>query len=197
MGQIEAVKKSYEAIADEYDTEFEAKAEYAAPQYITEVFEEFDIRDGSILDIGCGTGKLREYLGKNFQYVGIDISPKMLSIAKNRGYETHEGDAIEQLQTLGDKSVDHIVALSSLYFIEDFHAFISECERVARRSLFITLEQFDQRITEMMKTRGIDLYNHDLSIITNPTKIFGDVYLWKRPKTEDRIFGDVVFKKVE
>lgn len=195
--QQEHVKNLYEDIAERYDTDYEQKAEYAAPQYLIEAFRDAGIENGHILDIGCGTGRLKEYLGDNFQYNGIDLSPKMLSIAEGRGYHIEQGAALEILQKQKDKSFDHVVALSSLYFMEDFPALVAEIERVARKSIFLTLEQFQPETIEMMRDRGIAIHNHPINEVANPTKVLRDVHLWKRPGTEQKICGDVVFKKME
>ena len=36
-------------------------------------------KEGTLLDVGCGTGKLAERLGPGFQYTGIDVSSRSLS----------------------------------------------------------------------------------------------------------------------
>jgi|GEM_PF-1082466 len=195
--QQERVKNLYDSIAERYDADFEGKAEYAAPGYLNEIFKAAGIKNGHILDIGCGTGKLKEYLGDHFEYSGIDLSPKMLSVAESRGYAIEQGSTLETLQRHGDKSADHIVALSSLYFMDNVPALVTEFERIAIKSIFLTLEQFPPETIEMMRGRGIAIYNHPTTIISNPTKILRNVYLWKRPGTEQKIYGDVVFKKME
>ncbi len=195
--QQEQVRDLYDGIAERYDSDFEAKAEYAAPGYLIKMFSDAGISGGSILDVGCGTGKLREYLGDKFQYAGIDLSPKMLSVAEGRGYSVEQGVALEILKKHSDRSVDHIVSLSSLYFMEDFHALVAEFERIARKSMFVTLEQFPPETIKMMHDRGIAIYNHPTSAIDNPTNTLSGVYLWKRPGTDQKIYGDVVFKKME
>lgn len=43
-----------------------------------------DLRTGSVLDVGCGLADLYAYLNKPSDYVGIDISSKMISRAKLR-----------------------------------------------------------------------------------------------------------------
>lgn len=37
-----------------------------------------------ILDLGCGTGTLSKLLSKDFQVIGIDLSPDMLSVASSK-----------------------------------------------------------------------------------------------------------------
>ena len=52
------------------------------------LFQDLDINNKSILDIGCGFGDMYFYLKKNynyhFKYSGLDITPKIALIASNR-----------------------------------------------------------------------------------------------------------------
>ena len=49
---------------------------------VVQALESFDIRDGLILDLGCGTGTLTELLAaKGFDMIGVDCSEEMLNIA--------------------------------------------------------------------------------------------------------------------
>ena len=62
--------------------------------YLDEHFEKtryFKIRkiilkdlNGQILDAGCGTGRNFPHYNSNAKVIGIDISPKMLEVAKQR-----------------------------------------------------------------------------------------------------------------
>ena len=48
---------------------------------VVQALESFDIRDGLILDLGCGTGTLTELLAaKGFDMIGVDCSEEMLNI---------------------------------------------------------------------------------------------------------------------
>jgi predicted TPR repeat methyltransferase len=192
--QNKKVAELYDGIANVYDSEFESKAEYQVPSILKDIYRKYNINNGVVLDIGCGTGKLKDYLGSNFSFIGIDISSLMLNEAKKQGYSVFYGDAIEIIKSMDDKSVDHVVALSSLYFIEEFDTLIKNVERVARKSIFITLEQFRSEIIDMMRAKDINLYNHSLSLVSEPTEIINNTFLWKRPNTEDKVYGDIVFK---
>ncbi|HMO78141.1 MAG TPA: class I SAM-dependent methyltransferase [Candidatus Paceibacterota bacterium] len=187
----------YDEAAPIYDESFEGRAEYQIPRILLETYQKYGITEGTLLDVGCGTGKLREYLGDLFIYKGIDISPTMIEEAKKRDFEGYIGAVEDIIKTFGDKSIDHITALSSLYFIKDWEKLVKEFERVARQSIFVSLEQFDSEVINIvMKERGITIYNHSASVIENPTEVIKNVFLWKRPNTQDRIFGDMAFKKL-
>ncbi len=185
----------YNGIASVYEKEIEGKAENQFSNILLDIYKRYNIIRGDILDIGCGTGKLKEYLGNSFTYTGIDISPLMLQEAKNRGFEIFLGPAEEVIKRFPDKSIKHIVASSSLYFMSGFNGLVKEIERVASESFFMTLEQFDTKVMKAMRIKGIELYNHPASRIENPTELYKDVYLWKRPGTGEKIYGDIVFKR--
>lgn len=53
--------------------------------YITSLLQEYQISDGLILDLGCGTGNLTESLAKKgYDMIGIDSSSDMLEIASEK-----------------------------------------------------------------------------------------------------------------
>jgi predicted TPR repeat methyltransferase len=192
--QLKEIERMYDSIALVYDVEYEERADYQAPKILTDLYKKYQITNGSILDIGCGTGKLKKYLRGNFTYSGIDLSSNMIKEAESRGYKGYLGPTSEIIKTFSDKSFDHVVAMSSLYFMPNFNLLIDQIERVAKKSYFITLEQFDGETLAHMDKKGIKLYNHSRNIISNPTEIVENVFLWKRPGTAIKIFGDVLFK---
>ncbi len=52
---------------------------------VLKVFDENGIKDGLVLDLGCGTGSMSELLAaKGFDMIGVDYSMEMLNIAQNK-----------------------------------------------------------------------------------------------------------------
>lgn len=45
------------------------------------------IDKGTVLDIGCGTGLLADYLKPHIKYVGIDLNERFLSYARKKGLD--------------------------------------------------------------------------------------------------------------
>jgi len=58
-------------------------------EYVTSLLEEDGIRDGIVLDLGCGTGNLTELLAKRgYDMIGVDLSEDMLQIAMEKRAES-------------------------------------------------------------------------------------------------------------
>jgi predicted TPR repeat methyltransferase len=104
MHTIKKSGSSTRGVAPIYDTEWESRVEYSIPGYVKDIYLRRGIDAGSILDIGCGTGKLREYLGDRFTYTGIDLSESMVALATKRGYSAISGATEKVLPEPKDKS---------------------------------------------------------------------------------------------
>ncbi len=98
--------------------------------------------NSSILEIGCGTGDLLARL-KPSRGVGIDISPEMIRIAKEKygQLEFYEMDA-ENLE-LNDK-FDYIIISDSLGYFEDIQLVFKKLKKVimADTRIIITYHNF-------------------------------------------------------
>lgn len=96
----------------------------------------------SIIEVGCGTGRLAERLLRDHclpttTYVGVDLSPRMVELARSR--LAPFGDRAEVVQTDGAFSYDRpagaqdrVVAtyLLDLLSEEDIRAFLAEAHRL-------------------------------------------------------------------
>ena len=53
--------------------------------YVTGLLKEYQVTDGLVLDLGCGTGSLTELMARSgYDMIGIDNSGEMLQIAMNK-----------------------------------------------------------------------------------------------------------------
>lgn len=53
--------------------------------YLTGLLEEYGVRDGLVLDLGCGTGTLTRLLAaRGYDMIGVDLSDEMLEIAMEK-----------------------------------------------------------------------------------------------------------------
>ena len=102
-----------------------------------------DLRGTRILDAGCGTGVLSRMLDeKGAEVVGVDISEKLIEVAKNRSslnknIEYFAGDMKEQ--SFGN--FDYIIAMDSLihYSTEDVISSIADFSNRANNSVLFTV----------------------------------------------------------
>lgn len=190
-----ACRELYDELAATYDAEVADESRYFIPALVREIYAKYAISDGIILDVGCGTGRLSQYVNGSFSFVGIELAPLMARQARSRGYEVHVGPAEEIICKLSSRSVDHIVALSSLYFIKDIERLVAQFERVARKSIFLTLEQFQpEEIARVAEARQLAIYNHPTAVLPDPTEVRSNIRLWNRASNGAPIDGNVVFK---
>lgn len=85
----EKIHGSYEGFAYVYDTFMDNVPYEEWAEYVTALLEEYEIRDGLVLDLGCGTGSMTELLSKKgYEMIGIDLSCEMLEIAMDKRAES-------------------------------------------------------------------------------------------------------------
>lgn len=74
----------YNEFADIYDSLIDTDYPKFV-SYYKEILKRFDIKAHLVADLGCGTGTLSDLLQKEgFDVIGIDSSPEMLSVAKQK-----------------------------------------------------------------------------------------------------------------
>jgi len=82
---------------------------------------------GPILDNGCGTGFMAQFLKGN-EVVGLDISPKMVALAREKYSKVFQGDS--QKLPFEDSSFRTIINRGVLHHLEDPQKAINEISRV-------------------------------------------------------------------
>jgi SAM-dependent methyltransferase len=127
---------AYDKIADAYAAITDTKphnAYYERPATKSLIG---DVRNKSILDIGCGPGAYSEWLADNgARVVAVDANEKMLSHARNRlrGRATyHLANMEEPLTFLGNDAFDGILSALAITYVRDHKPLFAEFRRILR-----------------------------------------------------------------
>ena len=155
------------------------------------IFHQYNYYQGSVLDIGCGTGFLSQLLQGDFEYTGIDISANMLEYATERGYKTIHKLIETALPEIDNQSYDFVFCLSSLHCVEDAQTAIEHLYRIARQAIFISI---DEATEEYIENFVVPVYEHSKIVIENAIE---DYFIlgWTSPTTGIPIQTRMIFIK--
>ena len=123
----EDIAKGYDAIVEHVGLE---------PRFYDDCIRMHSGYFGSILDVGCGRGfllkKLSEKSEPGTKFFGIDISPKLVEIAKSNNPEAtvEIGDA--EKMRFNDATFDFVFMTEALEHMQDFSKSLSEIMRVLK-----------------------------------------------------------------
>jgi ubiquinone/menaquinone biosynthesis C-methylase UbiE len=93
-----------------------------------------------VLEVGCGTGHFTRWLHSlGYKVVGADISPVMLSVARELWKEGNFVNASAESLPFEDKSFDVVLYVTCLEYMKDLSQVFREAERVARKGIVIGL----------------------------------------------------------
>jgi ubiquinone/menaquinone biosynthesis C-methylase UbiE len=124
----ESLVKAYNHMADSYH---ENRGLFDMTGVINDFYEALEIKKGSLLDCGCGAGEpfADWFIKRGWQVTGIDLSDKMLNLAKEYVPQMNRICAPMQEVDFEDNSFEAITAIYSLFHLplEDqllmFHKF--------------------------------------------------------------------------
>ena len=96
-----------------------------------------------VLDLGCGSGDLLEYLAhaKNILGYGIENDADEIAVCIQRGVNVIEHDLNEGLQRFPDKSFDMVVMTETLQAIDSPHELLNEMLRIGEECI-VTFPNF-------------------------------------------------------
>ncbi len=81
--------EAYTSFAQVYDTFMDNIPYEEWGEYLTGLMEEYGVKDGLVLELGCGTGSMTEILAaKGYDMIGADNSEEMLEIAMEKRDES-------------------------------------------------------------------------------------------------------------
>lgn len=77
--------QAYTGFADVYDTFMDNVPYEEWTEYLAGLLKEYGVKDGLVLELGCGTGSItRRLYERGYDMIGIDLSEDMLDIAREK-----------------------------------------------------------------------------------------------------------------
>ena len=131
------VKSHFDQIASEYD-EFKRKNQYyydSIKNLILDISSKLHFN--SVLDIGCGTGELLDYLNPKTG-VGVDISPEMIRLAKKK-FNKYEFNASDFDKIDLKKGFDLIIIIDVIEHLGNINKTLSKIKRVSKENTTIII----------------------------------------------------------
>ncbi len=130
----------FDAMASEWDTM--TKLSQTQEQQLAELIDRVGIPEGSVVvDAGCGTGVLYKYLapriGSTGRVLGIDISPRMISLAETKfghdqRFRWHTGSVEKCIEEIAPDGIDRIICYSSFPHFDDQKGFLQIAAQALR-----------------------------------------------------------------
>ena len=120
------------------------------------------INPKSVLDLGCGTGRWSMFMPEHCNYVGIDISPRLIEVAKER-YSDREFKVcdFEDIDKLG-RTFDLIFTYTSLITIpsKKMKSVAKKIKQIGKKGLFIETTQRDTSWGDRLLRPEIEIHKY-------------------------------------
>ncbi len=87
----------YSSFARVYDTFMDNVPYEEWASFVIDILKEYEIKEGQVLDLGCGTGSITRLLyKKGYDMLGVDLSEEMLEIALEKQMEEMPDFSLEE-----------------------------------------------------------------------------------------------------
>ena len=120
LANSDYVAHLFDTDAGHFDEHLTGKLHYRVPQALADMLKRSGKALGPAIDIGCGTGLAGAALAEAARPIdGIDIAPRMIEKARQRGLYRHlaTGDAARVLRTDADFAGPYALAIAADVFI--------------------------------------------------------------------------------
>jgi len=111
-----SLAKAYDYMASSYDKN---RGLFDMTGVLNDFYQSLEIKEGSLLDAGCGAGKpcADWFIKRGWQVTGVDLSDKMLSLAKEYVPEMKRICSAMQEVDFSDNSYEAITAIYSIFHL--------------------------------------------------------------------------------
>ena len=172
----EYVENLFDGYAKKFEVSLVENLEYQLPKLVTDILLQSNHNNslGSVLDLGCGTGLLGLEIKNSCKNLeGIDISQKMLDIAKQKKVynKLSHTDIVEYLSNVG-LNFDYFIALDVFIYVgnlSEIFQLIKLNNKKSSRLVFST-EHTEQAGYHLLKTGR---YSHSKKYIESLCDQYG------------------------
>ena len=140
--------EAYTSFAEVYDTFMDNVPYEEWADYREERLKEYGVKDGLVLELGCGTGSMTELLAeKGYDMIGVDNSEDMLEIAMEKRIESGH-DILYLLQNMQEFELYGTVK-----------AVVSVCDSVNYITEKAELEEVFRLVNNYLDPQGIFIFD--------------------------------------
>ncbi|MCI9024702.1 MAG: methyltransferase domain-containing protein [Dorea sp.] len=140
--------EAYTNFAEVYDTFMDNIPYEKWAEYLHEIMEEYNIREGTLLELGCGTGNMTEQLASmGYDMIGVDNSEDMLELAMEKRLKTGH-DILYLLQDM-----------QSFELYGTVKAVVSVCDSVNYVTDEAELKEVFRLVNNYLDPRGIFIFD--------------------------------------
>lgn len=163
---------TFDAYAEKYDLWFDTPlGKYVADAEKRLILDLAAPKKGEkMLDVGIGTGFFaREFLKRGADITGIDVSPKMLDVARKKGFkDVSAGDAVNI--PFPDAVFDLVVSITALEFIREPRRAVSEMMRVCKKE--------GRVVVGTLGAKSLWAHKRRREMKQNPASVFHDAHFY-------------------
>ena len=153
--------EAYTSFASVYDTFMDNIPYEEWAEYLSGLLAEYEVTDGIVLDLGCGTGTLTELMAaRGFDMIGVDYSEEMLEIAMEKRAESGR-DILYLLQDMREFELYGTV-----------RAVISICDSLNYITEEAELEEVFRLVNNYLDPEGVFIF--DFNTVYKYREILGD-----------------------
>lgn len=140
--------EAYTSFAEVYDTFMDNVPYEEWASYLHGILKEYSIRDGLVLELGCGTGSMTELLAeKGYDMIGVDNSEDMLELAMEKRMKSGH-DILYLLQDMQEFELYGTV-----------RAVVSVCDSINYVTDEEELEEVFRLVNNYLDPRGIFIFD--------------------------------------
>ena len=140
--------EAYTSFAEVYDTFMDNVPYEEWADYLEERLKEYGVKDGLVLELGCGPGSMTELLAeKGYDMIGVDNSEDMLEIAMEKRIESGH-DILYLLQNMQEFELYGTVK-----------AVVSVCDSVNYITEKAELEEVFRLVNNYLDPQGIFIFD--------------------------------------